>query len=133
MKATITSQLRACAEAAKGFAGGLVGRLAAVVADAMTELERTKADKPQAVSIIIPAAGWQSGSGDYPQYYDIPASGVTAKDQAKVIIAPDSLEVSRACWICGVSETLEGKVRIRALHVPTADIEAECWITQGKE
>ena len=74
-KITITAQLRACGEAAKGFVSGLVGELAATVAEALAELENAKADKPQAVSVVLPASGWASDGGDYPKYYDIPVPG----------------------------------------------------------
>ena len=131
-KVTAASQLRACGEAAKGFVNGLVGELAAAVTDAIAELESAKADKPQAVPVSIPATGWASDGGDYPKYYDIPVPGVTAKDRAEVVIAPDSLEVSRACGMCGVCETLEDRVRVRALRAPAAAIAAEYWVQEGK-
>ena len=131
-KVTAASQLRACGEAAKGFVNGLVGELAAAVTDAIAELESAKADKPQAVPVSIPATGWGSDSGDYPKYYDIAAPGVTDRDRAEVVIAPDSLETSRACGMCGVCETRAGKIRLRALGVPTAAIAAEYWVQEGK-
>lgn len=132
-KVTAASHLKACGEAAKGFVAGLVGELAAQVAEALAELESLKADKPQAVSVVLSASGWLDGGGDYPKYYDIAAPGVTAKDRAEVVIAPDSLETARACGMCGVCETLADKVRVRALRAPTASIAAEYWVQEGKE
>lgn len=133
-KITVFEHLKACAEEARDYAGGLVAKLAKTATEAIEELEQAKADKAQSVAITIPATGWASDSGgDYPHYYDIAAEGVTAKDRAEISIAPGSMDAAKACGLCPASQTLAGKIRVRATTVPTAAIVAEYWIENGKE
>lgn len=85
--------------------------------------------KPLKGSFTIPTSGWSTDSTTgYTKYYDVTVSGVTANDRADVIIAAGSVNAAAACGLCPVSETLAGKVRIRATKVPTAAISAEYWI-----
>lgn len=80
----------------------------------------------------IPTSGWSSDStAGYPYYYDLSVSGVTASDRADVPIAPASVSTAVKCGMCPFSETLSGKVRIRAAKIPTAAISAEYWIEKG--
>ena len=73
-KITVFEHLRACAEEARDYAGGLVAKLAKTATEAIEELEQAKADRAQSVAVTIPATGWQSETGgDYPHYYDIAA------------------------------------------------------------
>ncbi len=133
-KITVFEHLRACAEEARDYAGGLVAKLAKTATEAIEELERAKADKAQSVAITIPATGWASDSGgDYPHYYDIAAEGVTANDRAAITIAPGSLGTAKTCGLCATNETMAGKIRVRAIQVPAEAISAEFWIEDGKE
>lgn len=133
-KITVLEYLRACAEEARDYAGGLVAKLAKTATEAIEELERAKADKAQSVAITIPATGWASDSGgDYPHYYDIAAEGVTANDRAAITIAPGSLGTAKTCGLCATNETMAGKIRVRAIQVPAEAISAEFWIEDGKE
>lgn len=134
-KLTLTEHLKACAEAAKNFTNGLVAELAQTVTEAMQEMETVKADKQSSVSITVPTTGWgiDEASESYPNYYDIAAAGVTAKDRADIAIAPNSMDVAVACGMCPTSETLEGKIRVWARNVPTDAIVAEYRLNQGKE
>lgn len=133
-KLTVFEHLEACAEAAKNYATGLFGELAQTVTEAIGELNSVKANKAEAVGITIPATGWQSDSGgDYPHYYDITAEGVTASDRAEITIAPGSLGTAKTCGLCATNETMAGKIRVRAINVPTEAISAEFWIEDGKE
>ena len=132
-KITSLAHLQACAVAAKGFVSGLVAELAEAMTAAVSELAAAKADKGATVAVSIPAAGWQSDSGDYPYYYDIVAAGVTARDRAAVAIAPAGIDVAVACGLCPTNETMAGKIRVRAKSVPAAEIAAEFWLMQGKE
>lgn len=133
-KITVFEHLRACAEEARDYAGGLVARLAKTATEAIEELEQAKADKAQSVAITIPATGWASDSGgDYPHYYDIAAEGVTANDRAAITIAPGSLGTAKTCGLCATNETMAGKIRVRAIQVPAEAISAEFWIEDGKE
>ena len=133
-KITVFEHLKACAEEARDYAGGLVAKLAKTATEAIEELEQAKADKAQSVAITIPATGWASDSGgDYPHYYDIAAEGVTANDRAAITIAPGSLGTAKTCGLCATNETMAGKIRVRAIQVPAEAISAEFWIEEGKE
>ncbi len=133
-KITVFEHLRACAQEARDYAGGLVAKLAKTATEAIEELEQAKADKAQSVAITIPATGWASDSGgDYPHYYDIAAEGVTANDRAAITIAPGSLGTAKTCGLCATNETMAGKIRVRAIQVPAEAISAEFWIEDGKE
>lgn len=133
-KITVFEHLKACAEEARDYAGGLVAKLAKTATEAIEELEQAKADKAQSVAITIPATGWTSDSGgDYPHYYDIAAEGVTANDRAAITIAPGSLGTAKTCGLCATNETMAGKIRVRAIQVPAEAISAEFWIEDGKE
>lgn len=133
-KITVFEHLKACAEEARDYAGGLVAKLAKTATEAIEELEQAKADKAQSVAITIPATGWASDSGgDYPHYYDIAAEGVTANDRAAITIAPGSLGTAKTCGLCTTNETMAGKIRVRAIQVPAEAISAEFWIEDGKE
>ena len=93
------------------------------------DLANGKQSKPLKGSFTIPASGWSTDSTTgYTRYYDIAVSGVTASDRADIIIAPGSVNAAAACGLCPVSETLAGKVRIRASSVPSEAISAEYWI-----
>lgn len=106
-------------------------------------LETGKADKVSPVSFIIPAEGWASEEIDetgeeetgasYPYYIDIAVTGVTAKDRADVTISVDGLGTATSCGLCPISETLEGKIRLRAVSAPDETIPAEYWLHSGKE
>lgn len=106
-------------------------------------LETGKADKVSPVSFIIPAEGWASEEIDetgeeetgasYPYYIDIAVTGVTAKDRADVTISVDGLGAATSCGLCPTSETLEGKIRLRAVSAPAEAISAEYWLHSGKE
>ena len=133
-KITVFEHLKACAEEARDYAGGLVAKLAKTATEAIEELEQAKADKAQSVAITIPATGWASDSGgDYPHYYDIAAEGETANDRAAITIAPGSLGTAKTCGLCATNETMAGKIRVRAIQVPAEAISAEFWIEDGKE
>lgn len=134
-KLTLTEHLKACAASAKNFTNGLVGELAQTVTDAMTEMDAVKADKSGAVSFLIPADGWNidEAAEDYPYYYDLAVTGVTAKDRATITIAPDGMSAAISCGICPTNETVAGAIRIRSNGIPADAIRAEYWLDQGKE
>lgn len=131
-KVTLLSHLKSCAEAAKNFANGLVAGVAQAATEALEEMEKVKADKPKAISVTIPITGWSEGSGDYPHYYDIPASEITADDRVIIAIDPDSEAVAIACGMCSTCISSEGAVRIKAMEVPASAIQAEYWIDKGR-
>lgn len=132
-KVTLLSHLKSCAEAAKNFANGLAGQITQAVTEALEEMESLKADKPARVAIEIPTTGWvDDGTGDYPHYYDIPASEITADDRVIIAIDPDSEAVAIACGMCSTCISSEGAVRIKAMEVPASAIQAEYWIDKGR-
>ena len=109
-----------------------LSRLAGIVAEAMTEQNEAKADRPLRSAVTIPVSGWSDdGAADYPKRYDIALSGVTANDRADVIIAPGSLGTATDCGLCPTTETRSGGVRVRAASVPDAAISAQLWIQKG--
>ncbi len=76
-------------------------------------------------SLTIPASGWSSDStATYSKYYDVAVSGITASDRASVDLAPASAATAVKCGLCPACETLAGKIRIRAVSVPTASMTA---------
>jgi len=93
-----------------------------------------KQDKPAAVSCSIPTTGWaKDETAGYPNYYDLPVTGLTAKDRAEITLAPSSIAAAVKCGLCQTCETLTGKIRLRSVSVPTKELTAEYWIEQGKE
>lgn len=69
-KLTSIDHLKACAEAAKTFANGLVATLAQSVTEAMQEMDGEKADKQNTAAITIPTTGWgtDDSSEEYPSF-----------------------------------------------------------------
>lgn len=107
----------------------LIAQVASAAAQDIAALSSSKQSKPLKGSFTIPASGWSTDTTTgYTKYYDIAVSDVTANDRADIIIAPGSVNAAAACGFCPVSQTLAGKVRIRATKVPTAAIAAEYWI-----
>lgn len=106
---------------------------------ALDTMDSKKQDKGGSVPFTIPTTGWHTANDEleefsgFPVYYDLPVEGVTAKDRATISLAPSAGEAARACGICTTSETLTGKIRIRAATLPTESIAAEYWIHTGKE
>lgn len=132
-KLALLQHIRASALTAKNFTSGLIAELAQTVSDAVGELSDLKADKTESVSATIPTAGWSSDSNtSYPNYYDIPVTGVTAQDRAEITLYPDSLETAKTCGLCPTNETLAGKIRVRASSVPASDLNIEYWVEKGK-
>lgn len=125
------TQVRRTAEAntsAVSSLGGDLAELSTLTAQGLAG----KQDKPSGKSVTIPAAGWASDStAGYPQYYDLAVSGVTAKDRAKVDLAPEAQSTAAACGLCPTCETLAGKIRLRAAKVPTTAMAAQYWIEKG--
>lgn len=134
-KITVLEHIRACAVASRNFVTGLIGEVAGTVADALEELDRTKANKTGSTAVSIPVSGWGTDNSiaTYPKYYDIAVSGITAKDRAEITIASGSLDEAKACGLCPTNETLEGKIRLRSSSVPTMSIAVEYRVEKGKE
>ena len=95
-------------------------------------VDADKADKPTPVSFTLPATGWTDGSGitNYPYYYDMSVTGMTANDFAVVAIAPDSQGTAIACGLCATNETRAGAIRFYSAKVPVAAITGNYWILE---
>lgn len=129
-KTTTTEQLKTAMLQVKG----VTAQVARATAQDLAALKESKADKLTGVSIVIPTSGWGSDStATYPKYYDIAVTGVTTSDRASMDIAPASLSTAATCGLCPATETLAGKIRIRAVSVPEAAMTANYWIEVGKE
>jgi len=101
--------------------------------EALTELDNGKAEKTDAVTFTIQIEGWQEDEGsDFPYFYDFETRGVTDKDKATIIIAPEGITEAYNCGLCPTNETLEDRIRIRAAQIPEAEIPAQYWIEKGK-
>lgn len=132
--------LRALAAKIKEMADSSMSAVSELGADLVGLAEQTgaaldgKQEKAAAVSFTIPVSGWQQdGTADYPYYYDLRVSGVTARDRADVAVAPAEIRTAADCGLCPGTETLEGKIRLRAASVPAKSIAAVYWLEQGKE
>lgn len=133
-KFTVLTHLRSVAARARDFASDLVASLAEATTAVIEELDAEKADKSVSVAFDIPVTGWVlDETTEYPYYYDIAVTGVTAYDRATVSIAPNSMSMAVSCELCPTNETLAGKIRIRAMSIPADVISCEYWIEQGKE
>lgn len=103
-------------------------KFASLRADIMEQI------KGAATPVTIPMTGWNSdNNANYPKYYDIAVTGLTANDRAEITIAPSSMGTAISCGLCPTNETLAGKIRVRSTSIPTAAIAAEYWIEDGKE
>lgn len=113
-----------------------VSALAEATAASMEEIEGIlgeKQDASNAVPFTIPATGWGSDStAAYPKYYDLAVDGITVKDRADVLISPAGIAAAASCGLCPTTETLAGKIRIRAASIPSESIAAQYWIETGK-
>jgi len=131
-KLTILSQLERTLLRIAAYCNQRIAEVSQASAADISALEESKQDKSVHSTFTIPTSGWGSDStADYPYYYDIAVSGVTASDRADVPLSPASVSVAASCGICPFSETLAGKIRIRAAKVPTEEISAEYWIEKG--
>lgn len=111
----------------------LLDRIALVAQTAsksIEEMEKTKADKVNIMSLTIPASGWSSDStAGCPYYLDIPVSGLTANDCVAVVVAPTCAKTALTAGLTS-TESFAGKLRLRAQQTPTAAITAVYYIVK---
>lgn len=128
------SQLKTSVLQSKKYTAREIAELAETTVAALTELQENTQPAPLHGTATLPVSGWNhDNTAGYPYYYDIAIPGVTDRDFAAINFAPSSLEIARACGLCSVNESMAGKVRLRAITVPTAAIQAEYWIQKGKD
>ena len=134
-KYSLLGHLKNGLEAAKAYALSKVNEHTVAVVAALKEMEAAKADKYSATTATISTSGWVNNTSvaAYPYYYDISVSGVTTNDRADIVIAQTSLATAKACGLCATSETLAGKIRIRAAKTPTTSISVQYTVVKGKE
>ena len=111
--------------------------------EAILELAGVKADKPEVVTVTIGTTTGTTGNTgvwikddlyeDFPYYYDIPATGVTADDIVDMNIAFSSYQTVSQCGLSKVNESLADKIRIRSYTVPTSSITAYYRVTNTNE
>lgn len=133
-KLTLLQHLQTCAETVRTYLDGKIAELAGTTVDALEEIGRVKAAKPQAVSFLLPAQGWEQEqeTSAYPLYFDVQAA-VTEADRVLVSLSPGGMETAKACSLCPTCESGDGTIRFRAVRVPAAEIAAVYWVDQGKE
>lgn len=135
MKTTTKDHLRSAltkvAEIIGQFASAADADIERVEA-ALSQAQAGAAKKPLTGAITIPTSGWGSDTtATYPKYYDIAVTGVTTSDRASVDIAQAALATAVACGLCPVTETLAGKIRLRAASIPAAAMAANYWVERG--
>ena len=88
-----------------------------------------KQDVTAAVSFTIPVDGWGEDDSS-PGYFccDIPIAGLLATDIVDVTVLPGFYDVAGAVGFIA-TESLEGKLRLRAAKAPTEKISAQYHIT----
>jgi hypothetical protein len=134
-KIVALEHLKASAQKSRKYFDNRLGNIVGTVADAIEEVANTKADAGSPITITIPQESWTltEDSANYPYQCDIVVDGVTENDMATITITPDSVYIASNCGICPTSETISGAVRLRSASAPETDIEAQCWISVGKE
>ena len=128
MKFAVFEQIKKSLESVKRYALGEIGNVANATVEAVEEIAgelNQKADKPNYITVVIPIEGWQSDDFDYPQYYDIAVEGITENDRTDIILAIESMKTAAECGFCNVTETLTGKIRVRAMAIPKEAITTE--------
>ena len=134
MKFAMFEQIKKSLESVKKYALGEIGNVANATVEAVEEIAgelNQKADKPNYITITIPVEGWQADSFDYPNYYDIVVEGITENDRADILFLPESMKIAAESGFFSMTETLEGKIRVRAMTVPTQALSAEVILKKG--
>lgn len=128
---TTIKHLRAALEKVKA----LIGDVAAAAADALTELEQVKMDKPVFFTATLTAAGWTASTGEagtgYGYSYTLTAAGATAADGAECILTPQSQSTAARCGMCPTAEVLEGAIRFYAQSLPAEDMTMQVRLIPG--
>lgn len=100
---------------------------------ANTEDLNIKMDKSDPQNFTIPTTGWNTDEdNDYPNYYDIPAGDITSKDIPNVLFDRSSLDIVGGCVFCPLSESLDGKIRLRCKTVPREPLTGVYYYHQTK-
>ena len=134
MKFAVFEQIKKSLESVKRYALGEIGNVANATVEAVEEIAgelNQKADKPNYITITIPVEGWISDNFDYPNYYDIAVEGITEQDRADILFLPESMKTAAESGFFSMTETFDGKIRIRAMTVPAQALSAEVILKKG--
>ena len=134
MKFAVFEQIKKSLESVKSYALGEIGNVANATVEVVEEIAgelNQKADKPQYYTTTIPVEGWESDNAYYSKYYDIAVKGITENDRADLILLQQSMQTAGECGFCSITETLAGKIRVRAMTVPTQPLTAEIVLKKG--
>lgn len=110
----------------------VVSELANATADSIDEVDdilHEKQDIMAAVSFKIPADGWGEDDSSPGYFYcDIPIAGLLVTDIVDVTVLPEFYDVAGAAGFIA-TESLNGKLRLRAANIPADEISAQYHIT----
>lgn len=88
--------------------------------------------KVRRVDLMIPAEGWEAGSGaDYPLRLDLPVAEAAENLVPILTIPPGSLAAASACGLCPAAETRDGSLRLHAKAAPAEDIPASLVLLEN--
>ena len=108
----------------------VVSELANATADSIDEVDdilHEKQDIMAAVSFKIPVDGWGEDDSSPGYFYcDIPIAGLLVTDIVDVL--PEFYDVAGAAGFIA-TESLNGKLRLRAANIPVDEISAQYHIT----
>lgn len=100
------------------------------------QITTTCTPKPKAVALDISRGSWfldSEETSDYKYYSDILVDGLKSKDLAVVSFSRESYSVVLEAGVCPSAETLDGKIRLWAAEIPTAEIQAEYAVFEGAD
>lgn len=106
--------------------------LSAAQGKVLKDIIDTKADNIDVQPITIPTTGWgtENGVSAYPNYIDIPLTGVTSKDAVVIDVSPSSAYFAAQAQFTN-TESMDGAVRLRAKNVPTSAIKGQWYVIHG--
>jgi len=101
----------------------------------ITEIKNDYTLKPVNVEITIPTEGWildEEETSDYKYYFEIEVEDLKPNDIVEIFYSRGSISTVLEAGICpSDNEPLEGKFRIYAADIPTAEIVASYVIWKG--
>jgi hypothetical protein len=134
-KQALLRHLKAAMERSKGFVEGKIGDVAGTVAEVLEDLYDVKSDKSKGTLIKISTDGWVDDETypDFPYRLNIKAEDITKNDRVDICISPDCLSAAGQAMLCPTCNTIAGYIQVWSKSIPTEVIEAEYWVSQGKE
>lgn len=124
MKLVLLPHLESLARKIKAFVNNLVSNLATTTTEAITELDNSKADKPEHVPLTVPVTGWVQSTetnpvtAKFPYYTEVAIQGITANDVVQITIYEQSQPTAMDCGLSPSNTTLDGAIRLRSRTIP---------------